>query len=434
MSDDAVGQEMYGLIEELYPICRSITGNGVRKTLERIGRVVPLEVHEVPTGTQVFDWTVPREWNIEEAFIEDRDGNRLVDFRDHSLHVMSYSIPVDGVFELEELRAHLHTIPEHPDWIPYRTSYYKDNWGFCLPHRDLERFTEGPFRVVIRSSLTDGSLTYAESVVPGTTSREVIFFNHVCHPSLCNDNLSGNAVMAELARRLRERQPRFTYRFVWAPGTIGSITWLSRNEERLSRIHAGLVGVLLGDAGPFHYKRTRTGDTEIDQLVEFALRELQPNAKLLDFSPYGYDERQFGSPGINLPVGRLTRSPNGSYEEYHSSADNLDFVRPEYLVESLGVLERIVELLEGNVYYRNTQPKCEPQLGKRGLYGSTGGSHPKKREHAMLWILSMSDTKHSLLDISTKSGIDFDIVRAAADDLLTAGLLEERPEPETLRN
>lgn len=425
MNEKSAGKEMYRLIEELYPICRSITGNGVRQTLDRIGRIVPLEIHEVPTGTEVFDWTVPREWNIEAAFIEDRHGNRLVDFRDHSLHVVSYSVPVDRVCEWDELEQHLHTLPEHPDWIPYRTSYYKENWGFCLPHRDLDRFKAGPFRVVIRSSLTAGSLTYGETVVRGTTSREVLFFNHVCHPSLCNDNLSGNAVMAELARRLQRRRPRLTYRFVWAPVTIGAITWLSRNEADLSRIQAGLVGVLLGDAGPFHYKRTRSGTAEIDRVVEFVLSELQPDAKLLDFSPYGYDERQFGSPGIDLPVGRLTRTPNGAYEEYHSSADNLDFVQPEHLTESLSVLERVVEILEGNVYYRNTHPKCEPQLGKRGLYGSTGGTQPKQREHAMLWVLSMSNTKHSLLEISARSGIGFDIVRAAADDLLAAALLEE---------
>lgn len=424
MNEAAAGNEMYRLVEELYPICRSITGNGVRKTLERIGRIIPIEIHEVPTGTQVFDWTVPREWNIDEAFIEDSNGNRLIDFRDHSLHVVSYSVPIDRMCDWDELEQHLHTIPEHPDWIPYRTSYYKDNWGFCLAHRDLERFKAGPYRVVIRSSLTEGSLTYGEAVIPGATEQEVLFFNHVCHPSLCNDNLSGNAVMAELARRLRERQSKFTYRFVWAPGTIGSITWLSRNEERLQRVRAGLVGVLLGDAGPFHYKRTRSGSEEIDRVVEFVLRERQPGAKFLDFSPYGYDERQFGSPGIAMPVGRLTRTPNGAYEEYHSSADNLDFVRPEYLVESLQVLERIIEVLEGNAYYQNTQPKCEPQLGRRGLYGSTGGSQPKQREHAMLWVLSMSDGTHSLLDICTKSGIDFDVVRGATDDLLGAGLLE----------
>lgn len=425
MSEDDVGREMYRLIEELYPICRSITGDGVRQTLDRIGRIVPLEIHEVPTGTEVFDWTVPREWNIEEAFIEDRNGNRLVDFRNHSLHVVSYSVPVDGEYEWDELEQHLYTLPDHPDWIPYRTSYYKENWGFCLAHRALDRFDAGPFRVVIRSSLTDGNLTYGETVIPGATPCEVLFFNHVCHPSLCNDNLSGNVVMAELARRLRGRKSRFTYRLVWAPGTIGSITWLSRNQAGLHRMHAGLVGVLLGDAGPFHYKRTRGGAAEIDRVAEFVLAERQPDAKLLEFSPYGYDERQFGSPGIDAPVGRLTRSPNGAYEEYHSSADNLDFVRPEYLAESLRVLERIVEVIEANAYYRNTQPNCEPQLGKRGLYGSTGGSQPKQREHAMLWVLSLSDTRHSLLDISIKSGIGFDIVCAAARDLLAAGLLEE---------
>lgn len=415
---------MYGLIEELYPICRSITGNGVRETLDRIGRHVPLQIHEVPTGTQAFDWTVPREWNIEEAFIEDADGNRLIDFADHTLHVVSYSVPVDKVCTWDELRPHLHTLPDKPDWIPYRTSYYKDNWGFCLAHRDLDRFSKGPFRVCIRSSLTDGSLTYGETIIPGATDREVLFFNHVCHPSLCNDNLSGNVVMAELASRLRQRQPRFTYRFVWAPVTIGSITWLSRNESIVPKIHAGLVAVLLGDAGPFQYKRTRTGSAEIDRVVELVLKEQEVAAKLLDFSPYGYDERQFNSPGIAAPVGRLTRSPNSGYEEYHSSADNLDLVQPQYLEESLRVLERVVTVLEGNVCHRNTAPHCEPQLGKRGLYGSTGGTQPKEREHAMLWVLSFSDTQHSLLEIAESSGIHFDVVRAAADDLLAAGLLE----------
>lgn len=415
---------MVELIKELYPICRSITGNGVRETLERIGQRVPLQIHEVPSGTQVFDWTVPREWNIEEAFIEDADGNRLVDFANHTLHVVSYSVPVDATFTWEELRPHLHTLPDHPDWIPYRTSYYKDNWGFCLAHRDLDRFEAGPFRVCIRSSLEDGSLTYGETIIPGATDREILFFNHVCHPSLCNDNLSGNVVLAELASRLRQRRPRFTYRFVWAPVTIGAITWLSRNQAIVPKIHAGLVAVLLGDAGPLTYKRTRTGAAGIDQVVEFVLKEQEVTAKLLDFSPYGYDERQFNSPGIAAPVGRLTRTPNSEYEEYHSSADNLELVRPESLEESLRVLERVVTVLEGNGRYRNTAPHCEPQLGKRGLYGSTGGTRPKEREHAMLWVLSFSDARHSLLDISAKSGIDFDVVRAAADDLLAADLLE----------
>jgi aminopeptidase-like protein len=415
---------MYELIEELYPICRSITGNGVRQTLDRIGQRVPLQIHEVPSGTQVFDWTVPREWNIEEAFIEDADGNRLIDFANHTLHVVSYSVPVDKICTWDELAPHLHTLPDQPDWIPYRTSYYKDNWGFCHAHRDLDRLEKGPFRVRIRSSFTDGSLTYGETIIPGATDREVLFFNHVCHPSLCNDNLSGNVVLAELAARLRKRQPRFTYRFVWAPGTIGSITWLSRNQAIVPKIHAGLVAVLLGDAGPFHYKRTRTGLTEIDRVVEFVLKEQGVAAKQLDFSPYGYDERQFNSPGIAAPVGRLTRTPNSGYEEYHSSADNLEFVQPEYLEESLRVLERVVTVLEGNARYRNTAPHCEPQLGKRGLYGSTGGTQPKAREHAMLWLLSFSDTQHSLMEICARSGIDFDVVRAAADDLLAAGLLE----------
>jgi aminopeptidase-like protein len=241
---------------------------------------------------------------------------------------------------------------------------------------------------------------------------------------LCNDNLSGNVVLAELATRLRERQPRFTYRFVWAPVTIGSITWLSRNQAIVPKIHAGLVAVLLGDSGPLHYKRSRTGAAEIDRVVEHVLNEQGVAWQQLDFSPYGYDERQFNSPGIAAPVGRLTRTPNSEYDEYHSSADNLELVRPECLEESLRVLERVVTVLEGNARYRNTAPGCEPQLGKRGLYGSTGGTRPKEREHAMLWVLSLSDKQHSLLDVCAKSGIDFDVVRGAADDLLAAGLLE----------
>lgn len=420
-----VGKEMWEFAARVFPLVRSITGDGVRQTLAAAREIVPLTLHEVPTGTRVFDWTVPREWNLRGAWIKDPSGRVIVDASAHNLHVMSYSVPVRARVSLPELKEHLFSLPEQPDLIPYRTSYYREAWAFCVPHRLVAALPEGEYEVAIDATLADGSLTYGELVLPGTTSEEVLLSCHVCHPSLANDNLSGLAVTLWLARELAARERRYTYRFLWIPGTIGSIAWLARHREEATRVRHGLVAANLGDAGGFTYKKTRQGDAEIDRAVVAALDDLGESLTVTDFVPFGYDERQYGSPGFNLAVGSLTRTSWGKYPEYHTSADDLAFISPEQLAGSLAAYERVCAVLEGNRRYRNLNPFCEPQLGRRGLYGSVGGAAGKERELALLWVLNQSDGTASLLDIAERSRLPFSTVRRAADDLLAAELLEE---------
>jgi aminopeptidase-like protein len=423
----SVGAHMHALAAELYPICRSLTGEGVRQTLRILGREIPLQVREVPSGTAVFDWTVPREWNIRDAWIKDERGEKVVDFRRHNLHVVGYSAPVRARLPLAELKAHLFSLPEQPDLIPYRTSYYKETWGFCLAHRVLESLRDGQYEVCIDSTLAPGSLTWAECFLPGETPQEFLFSCHVCHPSLANDNLSGMVVAVELAKHLAGMaRRRFSYRFLFIPGTIGSITWLALNEENAARVRHGLVLTCLGDPGPMTYKRSRRGDAEIDRAAAHVLKSSGEADQVIDFFPYGYDERQYCSPGFNLPVGCLMRTPHGKFPQYHTSADNLELVRPECLEDSLRKLQSIVAVVEHNRTYVNRLPKCEPQLGKRGLYGSVGGQSDRKAfEMALLWVLNLSDGTANLLAIAERAGLKFELARAAAELLEQHGLLGE---------
>jgi len=410
------------LIERMYPICRSITGNGVRQTFDLIAERIALARIEVPSGAPVFDWEVPREWNVRDAYIADAAGRRLVDFRAHNLHLVNYSAPVDRTMTLEELQPHLHSLPDRPDWIPYRTTYYRENWGFCLRHRDRETLGPGPFRVVVDSTLSQGSLSLGEAVIEGSTRDEAIVYTHTCHPSLANDNLTGIAVAVALARALAAERPRLTWRFVFGPGTIGSLAWLSRNEARLPELRAGLTIGLLGDPGPLRYKRSRRGDTVTDRAAAQVLGAPPFGAALGDFEPYGYDERQFCSPGFDLPVGRITRSPNGSYPEYHTSADDLSLIRESSLAESIRAVAAMIAALDANRRILNLSPKGEPRLGKRGLYGSVGGAGPGEFEHALLWVLSLGDGSHDLLAMAERSGLALDILDRAAEALEKAGL------------
>jgi len=418
-----VGQALYAFATQLYPICRSITGNGVRRTLDLIGQRIELKRHEVASGTRVFDWEVPLEWNIDDACVLGPDGERVVDFRAHNLHIVSYSEPMRRTLTLEELRPHLYSLPAHPDWIPYRTSYYRRHWGFCMRDRALQAMLPGRYQVQVDSSLAPGSLSYGECFIPGKSREEVLFFTHVCHPSLANDNTSGMAIASFLASWIGSQPRRYSYRFVFAPGTIGSLCWLSRNQQRLKNVRHGLVLGLLGDPGTLTYKRSRRGDCDIDQLLAYLVAAADPPGSVIDFEPYGYDERQLCSPGFNLPVGRLTRSVNDGYPQYHSSADDLSLISPGQLQRSLQLCQRAVEILESNGRFVNLAPRGEPRLGKRGLYGAMGGRSPANREHAMLWILNQSDGGPSLLDIARRSGLDYAAIKAAADELINAGLL-----------
>ena len=408
-------QSMYELMVELFPICRSITGDGLRETLHRIGKIVPLELTEVPTGTPAFDWTVPDEWNIRDAWVADAAGRRVIDFQASNLHVVNYSVPVRQRMTLADLRPHLHTIPDHPTWVPYRTSYYAENWGFCLSEEALRRIPEGQYDVVIDASLEPGSLTYGECVLPGRSAHEVLVSSHVCHPSLANDNLSAVVAGATLARLLTGTDHYYTYRFLFAPGTIGALVWLARNDDGLDRLRAGLVLACVGDDGPLVYKRSRRGDTTVDRAAAHVLGHRRAGDEIVDFSPYGNDERQFCSPGFDLPVGAVTRSGHDRNERHHSSADDLDSISPAALADTVLACLDILRVVDDDATLVSLNPKGEPQLGRRGLYRAFGGrSEQDSLESALLWVMSCGDGRHTLLDVAERSGLPFGIVDEAA--------------------
>lgn len=426
-ADGSLGAAMYALAARIYPLNRSITGNGVRATLSELQRLVPLAVHEVPTGTKVLDWTVPREWNIRGAYIADSGGRRIVDVADHNLHVVNYSVPVRARMTLAELQPHLHSLPGKPDLIPYVTSFYSDAWGFCLPHSLRTSLAEDTYEVVVDTTLADGSLTYGELLIEGESADEVLLHAHICHPSLANDNCSGLALLATLAHRLAARRNRLSYRVVFVPGTIGAITWLSRNRECAARVRHGLVLSNVGDGGGPNYKRSRRGNAAIDRAATLVLTGA--TASLRDFAPTGYDERQYCSPGFDLPVGLFQRSHFHEFPEYHTSADNLDFIKPEHLETSLRLIAGMLDIVDGDCVLRNTAPYGEPQLGRRGLYvGSDGLALTSEQRLAQAWVLNLADGHHSLLDMAERSGLPFSALRSAADRLDAAGLVVPDPQ------
>lgn len=419
------GADLHALAARLYPIPRSITGDGVRQSLAILAERIALEVREIPSGTPIFDWTVPREWRLREAHITAPNGRRIADAAGHNLQLLNYSAPFRGRVGLEELRRHLFTLPDQPDLIPYRTSYYKEQWGFCLPHRLVETLPEGGYEVLVDTELFAGSLSIGEIALAGESDDEVLVSTHCCHPSLANDNLSGMVVAMEVAARLAARpRRRLSYRFLFLPGTIGAIAWLATNGERRARIRHALVLAGLGAPGAFHYKRSRSGDAPIDREVARSLARIGEPLAIEPFVPFGYDERQYNSPGIGLEAGCFSRIPYGRYPEYHTSADNLDFIRPETLAGSVAALTAVVDGLEGRECYRNLAPECEPQLGRRGLYRLIGGDDAgRERELATLWMLNLSDGTHSLEDIAERSGIALERLREATAALVAADLL-----------
>ena len=449
-----IGSGMHKLMVELFPICRSITGNGVRRSLKILRKHIPLDVLEVPSGTIVFDWTIPREWNIQDAYIKNSKGEKIVDFKKSNLHVLNYSIPIHKKISLKELKSHLHSLPDHPDVIPYRTSYYKENWGFCISHNQLLELENEEYEVLIDSTLQDGSLTYGEYLIKGKSTDEVLFSCYTCHPSMCNDNLSGVVLLTFLAKHLKNLSLKYSYRFLFIPETIGAITWLSKNENNVTKIKHGLVATCVGDPGISCYKKSRQGIAEIDQTVIEVLKNSGDDYKIIDFYPTGSDERQFCSPGFNLPIGSLERTFAPYFPEYHTSADNLEFVQGKYLGDTFLKYLKVICKLEENFgkfkqknekkimkntkknsddrVFLNLNPKCEPQLGKRNLYHAIGSQIPSQggkkiiNQFALLWVLNYSDGMHSLNDIVELSGYGFTDIKNAADALVTCNLLKEK--------
>jgi aminopeptidase-like protein len=419
-------------MRRLFPLCRSLTGDGVRATFDILEEHVPIVRTEVPSGKRVFDWTVPDEWNIRDAYVAAPDGTRVIDFRDSTLHVVSYSEPVSATLRLDELRERLFTLPDQPDVIPYRTSYYARTWGFCLSHRRLLELEPGDYEVLIDSTLEPGHLTFGELLLEGATEDEVLISTYVCQPSLANDNLSGIAVATMVAKELSQRQLRHSYRFVFAPGTIGPLMWLHSNRDGLDRIAHGLTVSCIGDSGNLTYKRSRRGDADVDRAVATVLRDSGKPHRVLEWEPWGGDERQFCAPGFDLPVGTLMRTPHGEFAGYHTSADGLDRISPAALEDSVQTCLAVIDVLETNRTLVNLSPYGEPQLGRRGLYRSAGGAVASPDdERALLWVLNETDGDASLLDIAARSGLAYPVIRRAAERLEQADLLAPSRDPAT---
>jgi aminopeptidase-like protein len=426
-----IGTRLHDLAAELFPINRSITGPGFRRTLEILERTTgPMERHRFATGEQVFDWTVPPEWTLRDAWLKAPDGRVVCSLAESNLSVVGYSAPVHERLDLDALQPHLHSLPEQPDAIPYRTSYYAESWGFCLPDRVRRELPPGEYEAFVDADLAPGHVEVGEVVVPGTGEGEVLFWTYCCHPSMANNELSGPVVVAHLAERLRERAepPRLTYRFAFGPETIGAIAYLSRfGEELRERLVAGYVVTCVGVGGPPHYKRSRRGDSLADRAAEHVLREHGRHV-VRDFYPLGADERQFCSPGFDLPVGSLMQTPYFEYPEYHTSLDDLALITPEVLAESFALYARVVDTLEANETFRNLMPYCEPQLGKRGLYPSTGGpTHRERRVHDIMQVLNACDGDVDLLAVSDRAQRPAWELREVADELERAGLLARVP-------
>lgn len=421
---------MFALMRELFPLCRSLTGNGVRETLGRFSQELPgFKVVEVPSGTECFDWTVPQEWNVQEAYLEDPQGCRVVDFRESNLSLVGYSLPFEGTLSLEELQPHLYSLPEQPDSVPYVTSYYAPRWGFCLSHRQRERLQSGQYHVVIRTSLAPGSLTYGEWFLPGAEATEVLLSTYVCHPSLANDNLSGPVLQVALAKWLASKPRRLSYRLVFVPETIGAIVYIHRHLADLkARVQAGFVLTCVGDDRCFSYLPSRKGNTMTDRICRHVLAHEVGSFKEYSFLDRGSDERQYCSPGVDLPVASIMRSKYGTYPEYHTSGDNLGLVSPKGLGESFAVYTACLEALEQNRTYRTAQP-CEPQLGKRGLYPTLSMKGSATEVRLLRDLLALADGHCRMLDIAEQMGVDIATLYPVVEKLVRHGLLVSVGDP-----
>lgn len=414
--------------DKLWPITRSLTGNGNRVSLQILSEIIPLDIREVPSGSKCFDWKVPPEWNIREAWIKDELGNEIINFRNNNLHILGYSESFEGELTYDELKDHLYTLPDQPDLIPYLTSYYSRRWGFCLSHNEFQKLDKSAkYQVKIDADLDEnGSMTISDLVLKGKTDQEILFTTYICHPSLANNELSGPLVTAFIYDELKDKDLFYTYRFVFVPETIGSICYLSLHGGYLKKnLVGGFVVTCIGDKGNFTYKKSRRGNSFTDRAVNIVLSQTEKEYKILPYSPIGSEERQYCSPGLNLPVGSLMRTKYGLYPEYHTSADNKDFISFDAMEKSVVKYLEIVKIMENNKKYINLFPNCEPQLGKRGLYPSLGSQKQKAIEiEAMMWILNLADGKHDLIDIIELSNINYEVIINTVNNLLRKEILE----------
>jgi aminopeptidase-like protein len=420
------GKAMYDLAGRLFPLCRSITGNGFRESLEIIRKIIPeIKVYEVPTGTNVFDWTVPKEWNIQGGGIYRLNGDKVIDFKDSNLHILGYSLPIDKVIRLEDLLEHIYTQPDQPDWIPYVTSYYKERWGFCMSENQKKTLVDKEYHVVINSILKDGSLTYGELIIPGETEDEILISTYLCHPSMANNELSGPVLLTELMKYINQMpKRRYTYRFVINPETIGSITYISKNLDILQQhVKAGFVLSCVGDDRTYSYIATKYGDTLADRVMQNVLHYHYPDYKKYSFLDRGSDERQYGAAGVNLPVCGFCRSKYEQFPEYHTSADNMDLISPEGLQGSFDVMRKVIRTLEHNYRYTMTV-KCEPQLGKRGLYPTISHKGSHDTVNVMRDFIAYADGRHDLINISNIIGAPTDTLIELKDKLMQHNLIQ----------
>jgi len=419
------GKEMYDLAARLFPICRSITGNGFRKSLNIIKEIIPeITIHEVPSGTQVFDWTVPNEWNCSGGGIYRISGEKIIDFKDTNLHILGYSTPIDKIITKEELLAHIYTQPEQPDWIPYVTSYYKERWGFCMSENQKQSLEDDMYHVIIDSTLTSGSLTYGDLLIRGEKEDEILFSTYLCHPSMANNELSGPVVQTEIIKYVKALKHRhYSYRFVFIPETIGSITYCSRNLDVLkNNVKAGFVLSCVGDDRTYSIVDSKYGDTLADRVLNNVLRYHYPKYHRYSFLNRGSDERQYNSSGIDLPVCGFCRSKYGEYPEYHTSADNLDLISPEGLQGALDVMIKVIDTLENNCFYM-MRCKGEPQLGKRGLYPTVSQKGSYNAVRAMTHFIAYADGKNDLISISEIIGVPTSELIPIKEKLLSNDLL-----------